>query len=155
LTQNQLIELFESEHVKALIERAEEHGGQLEAPELEAFVLEHDIGEEDAELLQRELEAHNIEITQPDVDAEKEEAAAQKYEAGAVSGAADSLQLFLADVGRHKLLTAAEEVALAKRIERGDPVAKRIMIESNLRLVVSIAKGYRGLGVPFLDLIQE
>jgi len=155
LTQNQLIELFESEHVKALIERAEEHGGQLEAPELEAFVLEHDIGEEDAELLQRELEAHNIEITQPDVDAEKEAAAAKQYEAGAVSGAADSLQLFLADVGRHKLLTAAEEVSLAKRIERGDPVAKRIMIESNLRLVVSIAKGYRGLGVPFLDLIQE
>jgi RNA polymerase primary sigma factor len=153
LTQNQLIELFESEHVKALMERAEEHGGQLEAPELEAFVLEHDIGEEDAELLQRELEAHNIEITQPEID-EKEEAAA-KYEAGPVSGAADSLQLFLADVGRHKLLTAAEEVALAKRIERGDPVAKRVMIESNLRLVVSIAKGYRGLGVPFLDLIQE
>ena len=154
MTQNQLIELFESEHVKALIERAEEHGGHLEAPELEAFVLEHDIGEEDAELLQRELEAHNIEIVQPEVD-EKEEAAEKQYEAGAVSGAADSLQLFLADVGRHKLLTAAEEVALAKRIERGDPVAKRVMIESNLRLVVSIAKGYRGLGVPFLDLIQE
>jgi RNA polymerase primary sigma factor len=74
---------------------------------------------------------------------------------GPVSGAADSLQLFLADVGRHKLLTRREEVALAKRIERGDPVAKRVMIESNLRLVVSIAKGYRGLGVPFLDLIQE
>ena len=51
MTQNQLIDLFESEHVKSLIERAEEHGGQLEAPELEAFVLEHDIGEEDAELL--------------------------------------------------------------------------------------------------------
>ena len=66
-----------------------------------------------------------------------------------------SLQLFLADVGRHKLLNAAQEVQLAKRIERGDPVAKRHMIESNLRLVVSIAKGYRGLGVPFLDLIQE
>ena len=71
------------------------------------------------------------------------------------TGAADSLQLFLADVGRHKLLTAAEEVYLAKAIERGDPTAKRRMIESNLRLVVSIAKGYRGLGVPFLDLIQE
>ena len=66
MTQNQLIDLFESEHVKALMERAEEHGGQLEAPELEAFVLEHDIGEEDAELLQRELEAHNVEIVQPD-----------------------------------------------------------------------------------------
>jgi RNA polymerase primary sigma factor len=63
--------------------------------------------------------------------------------------------LFLVEIGRRRLLTAAEEVALAKRIERGDSAAKRRMIESNLRLVVSIAKGYRGLGVPFLDLIQE
>jgi RNA polymerase primary sigma factor len=156
LTQNQLIELFESEHVKALIERGEEHGGHLEATDLEAFVVEHDLGEEEAELLQRELEAHAIEISTPGDDAAEKEAAVQaQYEAEAVSGAADSLQLFLADVGRHKLLTASEEVALAKRIERGDPVAKRKMIESNLRLVVSIAKGYRGLGVPFLDLIQE
>jgi RNA polymerase primary sigma factor len=157
LTQNQLIELFESEHVKALIERGEEHGGHLEATDLEAFVVEHDLGEEEAELLQRELEAHSIEIgaSGDDAEAEKEAAAQAQYEAEAVSGAADSLQLFLADVGRHKLLTASEEVALAKRIERGDPVAKRKMIESNLRLVVSIAKGYRGLGVPFLDLIQE
>jgi RNA polymerase primary sigma factor len=67
----------------------------------------------------------------------------------------DSLQLFLTEAGRHKLLTPAEEIRLAKLIERGDPVAKRTMIESNLRLVISIAKGYRGLGVPFLDLIQE
>jgi RNA polymerase primary sigma factor len=67
----------------------------------------------------------------------------------------DSLQLFLAEVGSHKLLTAADEVALAKRIERGDATAKRRMIEANLRLVVSIAKPYRGLGVPLLDLIQE
>jgi RNA polymerase primary sigma factor len=158
LTQNQLIELLESEHLKALVERAEEHGGHLEPAELEAFVLEHDLGEDEAELLHRELEAHGIELPHVDGEAEKGEAATPEkpqYEAGAVSGAADSLQLFLADVGRHKLLTAAEEVALAKRIERGDPVAKRKMIESNLRLVVSIAKGYRGLGVPFLDLIQE
>jgi RNA polymerase primary sigma factor len=156
LTQNQLIELLESEHVKALVERAEEHGGHLETAELEAFAVEHDLAEDEAELLQRELEAHGIEIAVPEAEAAKEGPAAKpQYEAGAVSGAADSLQLFLADVGRHKLLTAAEEVALAKRIERGDPVAKRTMIESNLRLVVSIAKGYRGLGVPFLDLIQE
>jgi RNA polymerase primary sigma factor len=67
----------------------------------------------------------------------------------------DPLQLFLVEIGRRRLLTAAEEVALAKRIERGDSAAKRRMIESNLRLVVSIAKGYRALGVPFLDLIQE
>jgi RNA polymerase primary sigma factor len=154
LTQNQLIELLDSEHVKALIERAEEHGGNLATTDIEAFVLEHELAEEDAELLQRELEAHGIEIANPDA-ADEKEAEKPQYEAGAVSGAADSLQLFLADVGRHKLLTASEEVSLAKRIERGDPVAKRKMIESNLRLVVSIAKGYRGLGVPFLDLIQE
>ena len=67
----------------------------------------------------------------------------------------DSLRLYLRSIGKVELLTAEEEVSLAKRIERGDPVAKRHMIESNLRLVVSIAKGYRGLGVPFLDLIQE
>jgi RNA polymerase primary sigma factor len=67
----------------------------------------------------------------------------------------DGLQLFLAEMGRHRLLTAAEEVALAKRIERGDAAAKQRMIECNLRLVASVAKGYRGLGVPFLDLIQE
>ena len=156
MTQNQLIELLESEHVKSLIERGEEHGGNLASTDVEAFVLEHDLGEDEAELLQRELEAHGIEIAQPEgADAAEKETEKPQYEAGAVSGAADSLQLFLADVGRHKLLTASEEVSLAKRIERGDVVAKRTMIESNLRLVVSIAKGYRGLGVPFLDLIQE
>jgi RNA polymerase primary sigma factor len=156
LTQNQLIELLESEHVKGLIERGEENGGNLASTDIEAFVLEHDLGEDDAELLQRELEAHGIEIAHPEgAEAAEKETEKPQYEAGAVSGAADSLQLFLADVGRHKLLTASEEVSLAKRIERGDPVAKRTMIESNLRLVVSIAKGYRGLGVPFLDLIQE
>jgi RNA polymerase primary sigma factor len=67
----------------------------------------------------------------------------------------ESLQLALNTFGRRPLLTAAEEVALARRIEAGDAEAKRHMIESNLRLVVSIAKTYRGLGVPFLDLIQE
>lgn len=67
----------------------------------------------------------------------------------------DGLQLFLDEIGKHELLTAAQEVALAKQIEAGDPAAKERMINSNLRLVVSIAKGYRGLGVPFLDLIQE
>jgi RNA polymerase primary sigma factor len=67
----------------------------------------------------------------------------------------DALQLFLRDAGRHALLTAAQEVELAKRIERGDPQAKQTMIQSNLRLVVSIAKNYRNQGLPFLDLIQE
>jgi RNA polymerase primary sigma factor len=154
LTQNQLIELIESDQIKAMIERSEERG-YLEPAELEAFVLEHELNEEEAEALTRELETQGLEIGQQK-GAEAEKAAeTEVWAADSVSGAADSLQLFLADVGRHKLLTAAEEVTLAKRIERGDPVAKRRMIESNLRLVVSIAKGYRGLGVPFLDLIQE
>jgi RNA polymerase primary sigma factor len=67
----------------------------------------------------------------------------------------DSMQLFLRDVGKVDLLTAAQEVELAKRIERGDHRAKQEMVEANLRLVVSIAKRYRNQGLPFLDLIQE
>ena len=67
----------------------------------------------------------------------------------------DTLQLFLKDIGKVPLLTAAQEVELAKRIERGDHRAKQAMVEANLRLVVSIAKRYRNQGLPFLDLIQE
>src|SRR6266566_5817596 len=67
----------------------------------------------------------------------------------------DPLQLFLKDISKVALLTAAQEVELAKRIERGDRRAKQEMVESNLRLVVSIAKNYRKQGLPFLDLIQE
>jgi RNA polymerase primary sigma factor len=67
----------------------------------------------------------------------------------------DTLQLFLKDIGRVPLLTAAQEVGLAKRIERGEHAAKQAMVEANLRLVVSIAKRYRNQGLPFLDLIQE
>src|SRR5205814_3880238 len=67
----------------------------------------------------------------------------------------DSLQLFLNEAGRYKLLAAAEEVALPKRIERGDKAAKDLMVNSNLRLVVSIAKKYQGHGLSLLDLIQE
>ena len=72
-----------------------------------------------------------------------------------IEGTTDSLQLFLQEVGRYPLLTKVEEIQLAKRVEAGDPSAKRRMIESNLRLVVSIAKNYRGQGLGFLDLIQE
>jgi RNA polymerase primary sigma factor len=73
----------------------------------------------------------------------------------ALEGTTDSLQLFLKEIGRVNLLTAAEEVQLAKRIERGDMDAKDKMVEANLRLVVSIAKNYRNQGLSFLDLIQE
>jgi len=72
-----------------------------------------------------------------------------------VAVSTDSLQLFLKHIGKVDLLTAAQEVELAKRIERGDHLAKQEMIEANLRLVVSIAKRYRNQGLPFLDLIQE
>jgi len=131
--------------------------------ELEAFALEHDLADDEVEALQRELEATGLEVREHGSEPEEPEKASEQpaataepeREAQVLVGAADSLQLFLADIGRHKLLTAAEEVMLAKAIERGDLTAKRRMIESNLRLVVSIAKGYRGLGVPFLDLIQE
>ena len=162
MTQNQLIELIESEQVKALVERSEERGF-IEPTEFEAFVLEHDLNDEETEQLTRELETLGLEVGQSRAGKEKDTEGRRKGKGGGAcrrrdsvaTGAADSLQLFLADVGRHKLLNAAEEVQLAKQIERGDLIAKRRMIESNLRLVVSIAKGYRGLGVPFLDLIQE
>jgi RNA polymerase primary sigma factor len=70
-------------------------------------------------------------------------------------GTTDGLQLFLKGIGRVRLLSAREEVDLAKRIERGSFEAKQKMVEANLRLVVSIAKNYRNQGLPFLDLIQE
>ena len=85
------------------------------------------------------------------VDAEPLDAVAAADE----SSSDDILRLFLNELSKRRLLTAAEEVSLSKRVERGDAAAKQLMIESNLRLVVSIAKGYRGLGVPFLDLLQE
>jgi RNA polymerase primary sigma factor len=162
--------LLESDQIRAIVEGAEERGF-VDPAQLEAFAAELELNDQEVEELTRELERTGLEIGQPAVGAaappspavkaeekEKQEEPAPEPEvvpAVVISGSADSLQLFLADVGRHKLLTAAEEVMLAKRIERGDPSAKRHMIESNLRLVVSIAKGYRGLGVPFLDLIQE
>ena len=77
------------------------------------------------------------------------------FEAEAVPASADSLELFMNEIGRYPLLTAAQEVELAKRIERGDREAKERMINSNLRLVVHVAKRYRGHGVPFGDLIQD
>ena len=80
---------------------------------------------------------------------------ASEEEPHALEISTDSLQLFLKDIGKVDLLTAAQEVELAKRIERGDMAAKTQMVEANLRLVVSIAKRYRNQGLPFLDLIQE
>ena len=161
--------MLESDQIRAIVEGAEERGF-VDPAQLEAFAAELELNDDEVEELTRELERTGLEIGRrrargrrsaergaegEEKEKQDEPAPEPEVAAVAISGSADSLQLFLADVGRHKLLTAAEEVMLAKRIERGDPSAKRHMIESNLRLVVSIAKGYRGLGVPFLDLIQE
>jgi RNA polymerase primary sigma factor len=154
LTHSQLHDLLETEPARVLLESSEERGF-VEPAELEAFALEHDLDDADVEQLTRELEAIGLEVGEPRSEEDVKPVEQKTPDPDVIVGSADSLQLFLADVGRHKLLTASEEVTLAKAIERGDMLAKRRMIESNLRLVVSIAKGYRGLGVPFLDLIQE
>jgi RNA polymerase primary sigma factor len=99
-------------------------------------------------------ELHDVEASKLPV-LEVDEPAAEEQEPFAADLATDALQLFLKDVGKVELLTAAQEVELAKRIERGDHGAKQEMIEANLRLVISIAKRYRNQGLPFLDLIQE
>jgi RNA polymerase primary sigma factor len=116
----------------SLAERAPEHVLAV------AGVGEHDSGAEQVGDLHVRLE----ELKRPDVDL-------------TVEPSLDSLRLYLRSIGRVPLLSAEEEVALAKRIERGDVAAKQHMVEANLRLVVSIAKGYVGRGLTLLDLIQE
>jgi RNA polymerase primary sigma factor len=96
-----------------------------------------------------ELQIEVVEAAGEDEDADGEPAAAER------EVSTEALQLFLKDIGKVDLLTAAQEIELAKRIERGDHSAKQEMVEANLRLVVSIAKRYRNQGLPFLDLIQE
>ena len=137
-----------AEDVRQVIETAEQ-AGSIRASELAELVEAHELGELEAEALHRELEQRGIDIVE-----EKEEAPPPPQPV-AYETTTDALQLFLREAGRHALLTAAQEVELSKRIERGDPEAKQRMIQSNLRLVVSIAKNYRNQGLPFLDLIQE
>src|SRR5215203_1337308 len=133
--------------VTAFLHDAEERG-HVAGGELEALQVEHDLDEETVEALRAALAAADVEETE---DAEVE----LDLRPSASTGTTDSLQLFLNEIGRHDLLTAAEEVALAKRIERGDQAAKERMTNANLRLVVSIAKRYQGHGLPLLDLIQD
>jgi RNA polymerase primary sigma factor len=122
---------------------------------LDSLATELDLDEDELISLRSELEARGIEIASADGDDATAEAEPElRLEPDAVVST-DSLTLFMNEIGKHDLLTAAEEVELAKRIERGDVRAKERMINSNLRLVVSIAKRYRGHGVPFGDLIQE
>jgi RNA polymerase primary sigma factor len=135
-----------------LVEAAEQTGSLRYADLAEVLELLHlDPLETDA--VYRGLEQKGIEIVEPQNEQPAPPPPPQQPVAHETT--TDALQLFLRDAGRHPLLTAAQEVELAKRIERGDGQAKQTMIQSNLRLVVSIAKNYRNQGLPFLDLIQE
>jgi RNA polymerase primary sigma factor len=148
------IEVLIERELSPFFESAEERGVVAES-ELDAIAFEHDLGEEDVEALKAELAARQVEIAALPTSDEDPIATPEPQDFAVTSGATDSLTLFMNEIGRHRLLTAAEEVELAKRIERGDRAAKERMINSNLRLVVSIAKRYQGHGVPFGDLIQE
>jgi RNA polymerase primary sigma factor len=138
--------------VAALLERGEALG-RLTLSEIEGTAEELGLEQEELEGLYAELDERGIEV---DDDAGRDGTGPPSWVNGDVASATtDALQLFLNEVGRWPLLTAAEEVELAKRIERGDKEARDRMINSNLRLVVSIAKKYQGHGLPLLDLIQE
>ena len=132
---------------------AGEVAGCLNLSEFSAAVQQVELDEDELEALYAELEERNITLSDDCGRALKQDAT---YVNGDLATATtDSLQLFLNEAGRYPLLSAAEEVELAKRVERGDRQAKDKMINSNLRLVVSIAKKYQGHGLSLLDLIQE
>jgi RNA polymerase primary sigma factor len=140
------IEVVASESARTetpeLAEAFDSSQGDEEPPEHDDDPLEAGESEEDGEIDHLTLRSRLEELRKAEVDL-------------SVEPSLDSLRLYLRSIGRVPLLTAEEEVCLAKRIERGDVSAKQHMIEANLRLVVSIAKGYLGRGMNFLDLIQE
>jgi RNA polymerase primary sigma factor len=138
--------------IAILIEHGEEHGC-IHMTELYDIVQKLELEEDDIETLLERLESHGIELTDDCSRAIEEEVTYTNTSLAATT--TDALQLFLNEAGRYSLLTAAQEVELAKRIERGDKEAKDLMVNSNLRLVVSIAKKYQGHGLSLLDLIQE
>jgi RNA polymerase primary sigma factor len=141
--------MLEHEDAKALVRQGQE-AGFLTHEEIALAFNELDLDPVQLDEFYQALEELHIDV----VDAAGEEQEVDlEPEAREIS--TDALQLFLKDIGKVPLLTAAQEVELAKRIERGDHRAKQKMVESNLRLVVSIAKNYRNQGLPFLDLIQE
>ncbi len=129
--------------------------GALSFEEINAAVERANIPSGQLEEFQQYLAAAGIEVLDP-VDGGEAGTGTRPVELDlAVEPSLDSLRLYLRQIGRVPLLTAEEEVALAKRIERGDMDAKARMVEANLRLVVSIAKGYLGRGLSLLDLIQD
>src|SRR4051812_4396967 len=150
------------EQIQTLLERGEEEGC-LNLSAFQELVQSMDLDEEQVEGLYEQLEERHIDLTDdcsrmplPSAEERADAESEATYVNGSLAAAtSDSLQLFLNEAARFPLLTAQEEVELAKRIERGDQEAKDLMINSNLRLVVSIAKKYRGHGLSLLDLIQE
>jgi RNA polymerase primary sigma factor len=140
-------DLLETDDAKALLEAGKENG-HLSADEIAVALDELDLEPAQIDDFYHALEELQIEVVV--VEEEEEQPVEAPREVST-----DALQLFLKDIGKVDLLTAAQEVELAKRIERGDHSAKQEMVEANLRLVVSIAKKYRNQGLPFLDLIQE
>jgi RNA polymerase primary sigma factor len=136
--------------------------GYLTFEEIAATLEEVEVTKEQVAALHSHLVDQGVDVIAADgVSAFKEQRGAEEGASKkpdldlTVEPSLDSLRLYLRSIGRVDLLRADQEVALARRIERGDMIAKRQMVEANLRLVVSIAKGYLGRGLSFLDLIQE
>ena len=146
-----LDQLLEHEDVQQLLELADQ-SATLRSVDLAELVEIHSLDDLEVEMLRGELEQRGIDVIEILAQEEPPEPPPSPTSEETTT---DALQLFLREAGRHPLLTAAQEVELAKRVERGDLEAKQRMIQSNLRLVVSIAKHYRNQGLPFLDLIQE
>jgi RNA polymerase primary sigma factor len=163
--------IWELDDLRQLIVEGQERGF-LTFEQIASTLEEVEVTKEQLGELHQHLEDQGIDVVGSDgrlatSEVQKVEAAAEAARKSTVEApkkpeidltvepSLDSLRLYLRSIGRVPLLTAAQEVELAKRIERGDMVAKTHMVEANLRLVVSIAKGYLGRGLTFLDLIQE
>jgi RNA polymerase primary sigma factor len=137
---------------KALVRQGQE-AGFLTQDEIALALEDLDLDAGQVDELYQTFDDLHIDVLESTPEDASETGVELEPEAHDVS--TDALQLFLKDIGRVPLLTAAQEVELSKRIERGEHRAKQQMVEANLRLVVSIAKNYRNQGLPFLDLIQE